>query len=136
MEQVQAGVRRWAEEVERRRPGSSLEDQALAAYANKVFEKAADLFKEAAAAALPRFEEARKRRAAADEEERKELRSYLDGVIRQADALQRGFHYSEARIALDEAFRRVDKGRYRAWWIEMLYRRTNASEDEGGVRGC
>jgi len=124
VEQVQGEVRRWAEDVERKRSSSSLEDRALAAYAAHDFDKAADLYKDALAAALPRVEEARKT-------ERKELRIYLDDAIGRANALRDSFHYAAARVTLEEALPHVDKPRFRAWWIEMTLRTANAAMDEG-----
>ena len=131
VEEVQAEVRRWADDVEKKQAGTSVEDQALAAYAKGQFAEAAALFKDAAASALPRFEEARKRRTAAEDTERKELRAYLDGVVGEADSLKRTFRYREAREALDGAVAQVDKARYRSWWVEVVTRRADSLLEEG-----
>jgi tetratricopeptide (TPR) repeat protein len=131
VEQVQAEVQRWAEEVQRNRASSSLELQAQAAYAKREFEKAADLFNDAKSNALGRLEEDRKRLTAEEERQREDLRTYLDTVIGQADSLKLTLHYSQARQVLDDAVRQVDKARYRAWWVAILTWRANLLLEEG-----
>jgi tetratricopeptide (TPR) repeat protein len=132
--QVEDQPRSWADGIRNNPSGATKRQKALAEFAAKNFPRAAELFGEAANQDLQDLDREEQRRKEAEERSSKALKAFLGNKISQAGALSAGHNFTAARVALEEGLRRVDKGRYRQWWIGMSLRVAFAHVKEG-IRG-
>ena len=131
LDQVEEQLRQWSDKILQNPASATTRQRALAEYASKNFLRAAELFGVAADTDEQELERDQKRIKEAEDRARATLRRVLDNKISQAESFSAAAHYTEARIAIEEGYKKVDQGRYREFWVDMLHRLAGASEDEG-----
>jgi hypothetical protein len=125
----------YAKKIQDDPQGSSLLDQAVAAYAQENFQESARLFGKAADEAEVEFQRSQNRAQEIKTELDKAVRESLDALVntrrRQAAAYRSAFELEKATGALSAALEQIDRTRYRDLWIAVFSDRTEARMDEG-----